>query len=408
MKRGNLMKKVFIISALALLAFTLSTSALAQDGSDPAITATRVYGKITEIQAPIGEITVKTEAGSVVVAKVNEKTIYERMPPGETDTSKAEKIALTDIAVGDGIYARGYVATDRKSVPAQKVIVVSQSDIAKKQDKERAEWRQRGLSGIIAALNPQTKEVTVTARGAAGPQPVIIPVTDKVKMRRYAPDSIKFSDAKKSSFDELKVGDQLRAKGEKSADGSHFAAEELVTGSFRTIGGAVSSVDPATGEIKISDIQTKQPLTIVVRKDSTLKRIPAAFLQMMAAGGPGGPGAAGAPPAGNSATAPQGGKPPAAGGPATGGPQAGGQGGPGGGFDIQRMIDNLPATTLAELKPGEMVLISSTSGADPSRVTAITLVAGVEPIFAMLQARQGGPANRPPNLGTINLGMGGP
>lgn len=404
------MRKVFVFSALALFAFTLSTSALAQ-ADDPAITATRVFGKITEIDAPKGEVTIKTEAGSVVVAQVSEKTTYERMPPGETDRSKAEKIALTDIAVGDGIYARGYVAQDRKSLPAQQVIVVSQSEIAKKQEKERQEWRQRGISGIIAALNPQTKEVTITARAAAGPQPVIISVTDKVKMRRYAPDSIKFSDAKKSSFDELKVGDQLRAKGEKSADGTHFTAEELVTGSFRTIGGAVASVDAATGEIKINDLQTKQPLTVIVRKDSQLKRIPAEFMQMMAArgaGGPGGPGA-GSPPAGSNAAAAQGGKPPAAGGPGAGGPPNGGPGGPGGGgFDIQRVIDNLPATTLAELKPGEMLLISSTSGADPSRVTAITLVAGVEPIFTMLQARQGGPANRPPNLGTINLGMGGP
>jgi hypothetical protein len=401
------MKKVFVISALALLVFTFSASALAQDGSDPAITTTRVFGKITEIQAPVGEITVKTEAGSVVVAKVNEKTTYERMPPGETDRTKAVKISLTDIAVGDGIYARGYVTADHKSVPAQQVIVVSQSDIAKKQDKERAEWRQRGLSGIIASLNPQTKEVTVTTRAAEGPKPVIISVSDKVKMRRYAPDSIKFSDAKKSSFDDLKIGDQLRAKGDKSEDGSHFSAEELVTGSFRTIGGAVASVDAATGEIKINDVQTKQPLTVVVRKDSTLKRIPAEFMQMMAARGAGGPGGAGAgapPPAGNNAAPPQGAKPPA-GGPGAGGGQGGG---PGSGFDIQRIVDNLPATTLAELKPGEMVLISSTSGADPARVTAITLVAGVEPIFAMLQARQGGPANRPPNLGTINLGMGGP
>ena len=55
-----------------------------------------------------------------------------------------------------------------------------------------------------------------------------------------------------------------------------------------------------------------------------------------------------------------------------------------------------------------MILISSTAGADPSRVTAITLVAGVEPVFNMLQASQGGPANRPPNLGTINIGIGGP
>ncbi|PYS49917.1 MAG: hypothetical protein DMF68_08740 [Acidobacteria bacterium] len=397
------MKKVFVVFALALLTFT-STGVLAQ-GNDPAITATRVFGKIAEINAPAGQMTVKTDAGSVVTVSVNDKTTYERMPPGETDRSKATKITLTDIATGDGVYARGYVAADRKSVPAQDVIVVSQSDIAKKQEKERLEWRQRGLSGVIASLNPQTKEITVTTRAAAGSVPVIVPVTDKVRLRRYAPDSIKFSDAKKSSFEELKVGDQLRAKGDKSEDGSHFAAEEIVTGSFRTVGGSVVSVDPAASEIKLNDIQTKQPLTVVVRKETILKRIPPEFMQMMMSMGPGGPGGAGG-------QAPQGGQKPA-GAPTTGGPPtAGGQGGPpGGGFDIQRIIDNLPAATLADLKPGEMILLSSSTGADPTRVTAITLVAGVEPIFTMLQAmqaRQAGAANRPLNLGTINIGIGGP
>jgi hypothetical protein len=425
------MKKALSVFALALLVLSLGVSVRAQ-GEDTAITATRVFGKVTEINAPAGQMTVKTDAGSVVVVSLNAKTTYQRMPPGETDPGKAVVIALTDVAVGDGVYARGYVATDRKSVPAQKLTVVSQSEIAKKQDKERAEWRQRGLSGIVEAVNPQTKEITVTTRTAEGPKPVIVPITDKIKMRRYTPDSVKFSDAKKSSFEDLKVGDQFRGKGDKSPDGARFTPEEVVTGSFRTIGGPITTVDAAAGEIKITDMQSKQPLTVVVRKDSTLKRVPADFMQMMMqGGGPGGPGAAPAaasggapgaaaapPPAQGSGAAAAGGARPAAGGPAAGAggaPQQGGPGGPGGapggGFDIQRVIDSLPVSTLAELKPGEMVLISSTTGADPSRVTAITLVAGVEPIFAMLQARQGGAgggANRPPNLGTINIGIGGP
>jgi hypothetical protein len=404
-----MMRKYLTIFALATFALTLSASTLRAQDADPAITATRVFGKITELNAPAGQLVVKTDAGSVVSVSLNEKTTYERMPPGETDRTKAVKIALTDITVGDGVYARGYVAADKKSVPAQQIIVVSQSDIAKKQEKERAEWRQRGLSGVIASLNPQTKEVTVTTRAAAGPVPVIVPLTDKVKMRRYAPDSIKFSDAKKSSFEDLKVGDQFRAKGEKSTDGARFTPDEVVTGSFRTVGGTITAVDAATGEVKINDLQSKQPLTVVVRKDSTLKRVPAEFMQMMQGGG--GPGAGG--PGGGTAPPPAGGGArPAGGGQQAGGPQAGGPGGGpgngGGGFDIQRIIENLPAATLAELKPGGMVLISSTTGADPTRVTAITLVSGVEPIFAMLQARQGGPPNRPPNLGTINLGIGGP
>ena len=394
------MKKALVIVALMSLVLTLGMGGRAQEG-DPAITATRVFGKITEINAPAGQVVVKTDAGSVVTVNLSEKTVYERMPPGETDRAKAVKIALTDITIGDGVYARGYVASDRKSVPAQQVIVVSQSDIAKKQEKERSEWRQRGLSGIIESVNPQTKEITVTTRAAEGPKPVILPISDKVKMRRYAPDSIKFSDAKKSSLEELKAGDQLRAKGDKSPDGARFQAEEIVTGSFRTVGGPITAIDAATGEVKINDMQSKQPLTIVIRKDSTLKRIPADFMQRMAQGGGGGAGGpgAGAPPQGGGGARPAGG----AGAP----PPQGGPGG-GGGLDIQRIIENIPAATLAELKPGEMVLISSTTGADPTRVTAITLVVGVEPILAMLQARQGGPANRPPNLGTINLGISGP
>ena len=419
------------LSVCVLGQISLVTRAQADD---PAITATRVFGKITTIDAPSGKLTVKTDAGSTVVVQINTDTTFERVPPGETDTKKAVAISLTDIAVGDGVYARGRVAEDRRSVPAQKVIVVSQSEIAQKQERERTEWRRRGLSGIIESVNPQTKEITVTVRTAEGNKPVIIPVTDKVKMRRYAPDSVKFSDAKKSSFDELKVGDQVRAKGDKSPDGARFTAEEIVTGAFRTAGGTIKTVDAATGVIQIEDIQTKQALTVVVNKDSTLKRIPENFMQMMAGGGgpgagaPGGGGPqaqqqqrpAGGPPAaaqgtqtaqgggaGNNARpAGQGGQGAAAGGAGQGaGP---GAGGPGGGFDIQRIIENLPAVTLAELKPGDMVLLSSTKGADPSRATAITLVSGVGPLFAMMQARQGGPPNRPPNLGTINLGIGGP
>ena len=405
------MKKAFALFALTLLVMTTGMTALAQD--DPAITTTRVFGKITEINAPAGQMLVKTDAGSVVAVNLNAKTTYERMPPGETDRSKAIKIGLTEITVGDGVYARGYVAADRKSVPAQQIIVVSQSDIAKKQEKERAEWRQRGLSGIVESVNPQTKEITVTTRTAEGPKPVIIPVTDKVKLRRYAPDSVKFGDAKKSSLEELKTGDQLRAKGDKSPDGARFTPEEVVTGSFRTIGGPITSVDAATNEVKITDMQSKQPLTIVVRKDSTLKRVPADFMQMMmqqqggAAPGAGAPGGA-APPAGGARPA---------GGPGAGAPPQGAPGSApangGGGPDIERIINSLPAATLAELKPGEMVLVLSTTGADPSRLTAITFVAGVEPIIAMLQARQGGGpggpgGNRPTNLGTINLGIGGP
>src|SRR6266498_3732740 len=154
-------------------------------------------------------------------------------------------------AEGDRVAAMGKVADDHKSVPARAVLVMTKADIAKKQEAERAEWKKRGVLGIITALKPETKEITISSRTMAGPQPLIIPVSEKVEMRRYAPDSIKFTDAKPANFAELKVGDQLRALGERSADGSAFNAEKVVTGSFKTVAGTITAVDSATGEVKI-------------------------------------------------------------------------------------------------------------------------------------------------------------
>jgi len=125
-------------------------------GDDPSIKATTVFGKVSEINASAGQITIKTAAGSSVVANVTEKTTYQRMPPGETDRSKAEPTSLTEITVGDGVVARGFVAADKKSVPAQQIIVVSQSEIAKQNAAQRMAWA-RGAKGIVSAINPAAK-----------------------------------------------------------------------------------------------------------------------------------------------------------------------------------------------------------------------------------------------------------
>jgi hypothetical protein len=74
----------------------------------------------------------------------------------------------------------------------------------------------------------------------------------------------------------------------------------------------------------------------------------------------------------------------------------------GGGDMIQQMLERLPPVTLAELKPGQMVIISSTVGADPTRVTAIQLVSNIEPLVAMMSRRPGAGG-----AGGLGLGGGG-
>src|SRR6201988_4251048 len=310
----------------------LLTAAQAPQGTDPGITAKYALGEVTAIDAATKQITIKTDAGSVVSVGVAEKTAYKRLAPGEQSLANATDIAATDVSVGDRVMARGTLAEDRKSVPAVQIIVMTKGDIAKKQDAERMEWRRRGILGVITVLKPDTHEITSANRTIAGTQSVVIPVGDKTEMRRYAPDSIKFSDAKPSSFTELKVGDQLRALGERTEDPLRFNPQKVVTGSFRTVGGVVSAVDPATGEIHIKELEKKIPLTIVIKHDAVLRRFPSEMGMMGGMGRPGG-GQGGAAPAGSGAgngAQPQP-RPQGAGGP--GGPR------PGGGFNINELLE---------------------------------------------------------------------
>lgn len=386
MMRKNCALLVLILFSSASVAWGQATQT--SQGGDAGITPNRVIGEVKAIDVAAKQLIVKTDAGALVTATLNDATQYMRVAPGETNLTNATKITFADVAEGDRVMAMGKVSDDKKTVPTRAVIVMTKADIAKKHESERAEWRRRGILGVISAVNPTTHEITISSRSMAGMQSVIIPVTEKVEMRRYAPDSIKFGDAKTSTFAELQVGDQLRALGERAPDGTRFTAEKVVTGAFRTVVGTVSGVDAATGEIKITDTEKKQPLTIVVKQDAVLRRFPSEaggggmMMGRPPGGAAGGQAAAGAPQGG----APQGGAQP--GGAAQGARGPGGGPGRGGGFNIQDMLERLPAIALTDVKPGEMIIVSSTRGADATRLTAISLLSGAEPLLAMIAARQ--------------------
>src|SRR5205085_3858970 len=397
-----------------------TTTAAPAGQASTSISPNRVAGEVTALDAIGHTITIKTDgSGALVSVQVSDATKYYRAKPEAL--AHADKLTPTDllpitpgdIQIGDRLVALGKVADDQKSVPARVVIMMTKADHAAKQEHDREEWRQRGVLGVVTALNPATREITVNVRGREGAHPVVVAATETTKFRRYAPDSVKFSDAKPSSLTELKVGDQLRALGERSADGARFTPEEIVSGSFRTLLGTVTAVDAAHNQITIKDNQTKQPLTVLISQDSSLRRLPEQMAQMMAMrgqGGAGGPGMFGGGRPGG-----PGGQPPANGQPPTGGPpqQTGEQGGMGarrmgggGGFDMQAMLERLPPTTVAELKPGDVIIVSSTTGADPTRLTAINVIAGADALLAMMQTRpqQTGPAGA--NLGSTGLPAG--
>jgi len=401
--------RALVFTVITLITLSFAGFGSHAQGTDPNITAKHAIGEVKTVDASTKQLTIKTDAGSMVTVSVTDKTTYKKLAPGEQSLTNATDVTLAEIAEGDRIMARGTVAEDRKSVPAAMVIVMTKGDLAKKQEAERLEWRRRGIMGVITALKPDTKEITITNRTMAGTQSIVIPISDKTEMRRYAPDSIKFGDAKPSNFGELKVGDQLRALGDRTEDPLRFNPQKVVTGSFRTVGGVVTAVDAATGEIKINELEKKTPFIIVIKQDAVLRRFPSDMSAMMGgfnrgAGGPGG-GAPGAAPAGGQAQGQgqaQGARPQGPGGPSGIGPGRGG-------FNINDMLERLPTISLADVKVGDTIIVSSTQGVDPQRLTAISLVAGADTLLAMLAPRPQ-PGQTAPNpaagLGSSGISFG--
>jgi len=266
---------------------------------------------------------------------------------------------------------------------ALEVIVMARTDLETRRQQDRADWQKRGLGGLVSAVDPAAGTVTISVTGFGGTRNIAIHTTKDTIFRRYAADSVKFDDAKPSSLQEIHTGDQLRARGDRSADGSELTAQEIVTGSFRNVAGTVNSVDASAGTVNVQDLLSKKPVQIKVTSESQLHQLPPEMAQHIAmrlkasmpAGTPGAGGSAGGSQNTNSAA------------PAQGGMRAGGMaGGMGGGMrsggapDFQQMLNRMPATTLNDLHKGDAVLVVATQGSS-SGATAITLLSGVEPIL---------------------------
>jgi len=350
-------------------------------------------GAVESIDAATKKLAVKTDAGESAPLDLTDSTAYVRIKPGARDLTGAEPLKISDIAVGDRVLVQGN--------PATRVIVMSKADIATKQAADKSMWEKRGVMGTVTAVNAAEQTVTVGVRsGMPGTpaKPMTISTNSRTAVRRYAPDSIKFSEAQPSTLAEIKVGDQVRALGDKNAESTAMSAEELVSGTFKNIAATVLSIDEAAGTIEVTDLDAKKPVKVYFRADSTAKRMPEMLARMMAfmlnasASGGGTPGGAGGP---GMAMRPGGGM-----------RQGGGPGGPGGMMmggappNPAQMLERLPAIKLSDLKVGDALIVSSTAGKKDGEVTAITVLAGVEPILTS-------PSRNASSIGGWNLDMGG-
>ena len=350
-----------------------------------AATTVRQAGTVKSVSG--NSITLTPDSGPDVTVVVQDSAKLVRVAPGQKDLKDAKPIQLSDIQPGDRILVRGIAGAVANSISASAVIDMSQTDLAAKQARDREEWQRHGVGGLVSSVDAAGGSVAITMAAVTDKKTVTVHVSATTVLRRYAPDSTKFDDAKPAPIDAIKTGDQLRARGSRSADGGELKADEIVSGTFRNLSGLVSSIDPAAGTLTLQDLATKKPVTVKVSSESQLRKLPAPMAQRIAMRLKGiapdaaqGGGGAGNVVQGN-ATAQSAQPSGAVSGTAAAGGFAGGAGRQGG--DLQQIISRMPAATLADLQRGDAVMLVATEGSATGPSTVITLLGGVE---AILQA----------------------
>jgi hypothetical protein len=350
------------MAALMVIVAGVPSGSSAAAQTPPAANRSQISGTVTSVNSDANQLSLKSDKGGDVSVAITDRTLILRIPPGETDPKKGSKIALGALNPGDRAVIIGPLPADPKTWAATAVLVMSKSDVASLKQKDQDDWKKRGTTGTVTAIDAAARTVTIRS----GSRTFTVQPSEKTSYHRYALDSARFSDAKPSGFPDIRTGDQLRVLGNKSEDGAVIQAEKIAFGTFRQIAATITAINPQIGEMTVKDLATKKSLTVKVDADSTMRKLP----EMMARGmarryAPGaaqgdGTGAAG-----------------------PGGYPGGGRGGMGGGRsgDVSQMLDNLPALPISELKPGDAIMVSTTQGTDSGKVTVIMLLAGVEPLL---------------------------
>ena len=332
----------------------------------------RFLGAITAING--NNITVKTTTGETHQFEVPSSAPIRRIEPGQTSLSNAVTIPLSDLAVGDRVLVLLNPNASGGTPQATEIVAIKHEDVLKRQEQQSQAWAE-GVGGLVKSVDPASGTIVLAAGSGLTTKSVTVHTTPSTMLKRYAPASVSYAQATPAPITDIHPGDELMARGTKNADGTEMTAREVVSGSFRNISGLIASVDAANQTITVKDLLTKKPVTIHITPDAQMRELPermAQFIAMrlkgQAQGGMGG-GRGQFPRPGNG------------GGGGAGMRRRGagmGQGGPGA-MTSQQLLSRAPAIKFSDLKKGEAVMLVATQGA--SDVTAITLIAGVEPLL---------------------------
>ncbi|MBI4852446.1 MAG: hypothetical protein HY819_11685 [Acidobacteria bacterium] len=262
--------RLIILFFILAICFTLPQNTLAQTSNAPSnqtTSASRILGDVKEINKEQNWLVIKTAAGEITV-NTTKDTVCKRVAPDSKSLEGAEAITFLDILPGDRVWARNTTNLDVNKVEAKQLVLMSATSIAERNKKERENWQRRGILGEITAIDGDN--FTLKLRDG---NTVTLNFTEKPDIRRYPPGSFEFTASKQIPSSEIKIGDNIFARGERSADNLSFKADFLITGDVpRPTFGQITAINLEKQEITV---KTRERETLIqVNPETLLRRMP--------------------------------------------------------------------------------------------------------------------------------------
>ncbi len=363
----------FVLSVALAYNGTLLAQNTAPATTTPA--TPRIIGDVKEINKEQNWLTIKTSTGDIRI-QVEKNVVCKRVAPDAKTLEGAETIAFTDILPGDRVWARNTTNLEAaNSIQAKQLVLMSATSIAERNRRDRENWQRRGIVGEITAVDTEKKEFTVKLRDG---NIVALSLAPQADIRRYPPGSVEFTGSKQITADELKVGDSVFSRGERSEDGKSFKAEMLVTGDVpRPTFGQITAINLEKQEVTVKSREGEVVVKIV--SDTLLRKAPEEPQEQTQNQSGNNP-PTGQPPTGQANATPRQGFPPRPG--QEGGQRPGfgpgqGQGGPrrfGNPEAMMERLRNSPEIKFDELKVGEFIITNGPKLEDGKSIKALFLM----------------------------------
>ncbi len=301
--------------------------------------AERYVGTVGKLETSPPTISIELDGGGQKWVAVPPETSLLRVAPGEKNLAGAARLRFDELRSGDRVLVRA----EGEPAIASQVLVLSLDDLAQRQKAERDDWKNRGVSGRVLAVDSQNGAITIGAAAGMESAPVVIRIAAGTEQRRYRADSSRFGDARPSTIEDIREGDQLQALGDRTPDGRVMTAVKMVSGTFHNFTATVAEVKAASQEMAVRPAAGGPVVNVKIAPGAILRKLSAEAAAQLA-----------------------------------GKKQAPSASGPRNSFSGSSL-------TIADLQRGDAVVIATLNGAAAdaagTTVTAVAVIAGVEQLL---------------------------